>query len=378
MAKDWRYIAQRLNGDGTATFLDFDLPLRDVEIEDVLSGVSGLNAKISPEVLRLKDAQGRPIFEEWSTAIFAESQGVIRGGGILTHSEFTGPEWSLECSGFMGYAKDMPYTGPGKFFIETDTLDIVRFIWDHIQNQDGSNIALSLGDAKSGLLVGSELASEEYDPEGGEGGLTLQTQAYKLAWYQDHDLISNINNLAADSPFDYRERHYWDGEEIAHRIDFGVPTIGRKRDDLRFVIGENVFVLPSIERAGEDYASEVYALGAGEGAKMIRGHATTARRRLRRVAVVSDSSMRRRYQANNMANGELRWRQSLDDFSELVLRDHPHAPLGSVGIGDEIYVEGETGWVEAGAWCRVLSRTISPDSPNATTLSVARTDRIAA
>lgn len=374
---DWRYIAQRLNGDGTATFLDFDVPLMDVEIEDVLSGPNGLSGTISPELARLKGSDGLPLFEEWSTAIYAENGGEIRGGGILTHSGFEGKSWGLECSGFIGYAKEMPYTGGGANWVQTDTLDIFRAIWDHIQGEPGGDIGLEFSSAKSGVLVGSELASEDYDPEGGSGGLTLQSQAYKLAYYADHNLESNLNDLAEQSPFDYVESHYWVGEEIAHKIDFGVPTVGRRRDDLRFVIGENVFVKPQIDRAGEDYADEVYALGAGEGAKMIRGRATRPRRRLRRVAVISNSSMRRVSQANAAAEREVAWRMNLDDLSSIVVRDTPHAPVGSFNVGDEIYLEGETGWIEVGGWFRILTRSIKPGEPGIMELSLARTDRLA-
>lgn len=376
MSRDWRFIASRLNGDGTETFLDWDVPLIDPQITDSLSAPNGLSGRIAPELKRLVGSDGLPLFREWSTALYAEQDGQIHGGGILAHSGFDGASWDLECVGFVGYLKDMPYTGAGEKFVETDTLDIVRHIWSHVQAQDGGNLGMTLDPKKSGLLVGSELASEEYDPEGGAGGLTLQTQAYKLAWYQDHDLQSNLDGLAADTPFDYHERHFWEGDTIRHHLDFGVPTIGRRREDLRFVVGENIFVRPAVDRPGEDYASEVYALGAGEGATMIRGRAIRSRDRLRRVAIVSDSSMRRTYRANSLAQAELAWRHQLDDFTTVILRDHPHAPIGSVGVGDEIYIGGDTGWLEIGGWCRVLSRTLRPDSAGVMELNVARTDRL--
>lgn len=373
----WRYIAQTLNGDGTADFLNFDVPLSGVEIEDQLSGPGGLSGSISPEFTRLKGSDGLPIFREWSTAIFAENQGVIHGGGILTHSNFNGAEWELECVGFTGYAKDMPYTGNGAHFVQTDTLDIYRFIWSHIQSQQGGNIGLEFAETKSGVKVGSELASEEYDPEGGDGGLTLQSQAYKLAWYQDHDLDSNLADLAEQTPFDYHERHWWDGDVIRHRVDFGVPTIGRRRSELRFTIGENVFVKPDVEYPGEDYADEVFMLGAGEGSKMVRGHARGSRTRLRRVTTLSDPSIRTLSKANTAARAELQWRYRLQDFSSISVRDHRHAPIGSVQVGDEIRVNGPTGWVHVDGWFRVLGRTIRPEDPSAMELEIVRTDRIA-
>lgn len=373
----WRYIASRLNGDGTETFLNMDLPLTEVEVTDALSAPGAINAKISPEVASLKDVDGNPLFVEWSTALYAEKDGDIRAGAIVNHCNFAGPEWGVETTGFVGYSKDLPYTGAGQNWVKTDTLDIYRAIWGHIQANDGGDIGLTFADTKSGLLVGSELHSEQYDPEGGSGGLTLQSQAYKLAFYQDHDLQSNLDGLATETPFDYREHHRWapDGT-ITHSVEFGVPTLGRRRNDLRFSLGENIFTAPSITRAGEDYASEEYVLGAGEGARMIRGHAVVPRSRLRRVAIKTDSSIRRVDKANRIAAGDLQWRQRLDDLSEVVVRDHPHAPVGSYEIGDEIYIQGRDGWIrDVASWYRITSVSTRPDDSSSAILQVLRSDR---
>src|SRR5687768_18271789 len=118
----WRYIAARVNGDGTEDFLDWEVPLIDAEITDVLSGISSITGKIAPEIARLKNADGTPLFREWETALYAEHDGEIRGGGILTNSGFNGATWDCEFSGFIGYWKDMPYTGNGAYYVETDTL----------------------------------------------------------------------------------------------------------------------------------------------------------------------------------------------------------------------------------------------------------------
>lgn len=375
--RDWRYIAMRLNGDGTATTIHPELPLNNVEIQDVLSGPNTMAATLSPESPALLDSVGRPILDEWSTAIFAEYQGEIYGGGIVADCDFTGPAWNINTTGLIGYWKDMPYTGGGRFFVDEDTLNIVRAIGDHVQGQDHGNVGLEFGDTLSGVHVGHSLTAPEYDPNGPSDGLTLESQAYKLAWHADFDLLSNIDDLAEQTPFDYHERHFWDGDDIRHVLDFGVPNLGRKRNDLRFVLGENLFVTPSFTRVGDDYANEVYLLGAGEGAKMIRGHSTTVRDRLRRVAVITDSSVRRVGRANRMAGRELAWRKSLGDITSLTIRDHPHAPIGAIEIGDEIYVEGTAGWITFNSWCRVLSRTIHPASPGAMDVTLVRSDRIA-
>ena len=39
----WRYIASRLNGDGTETFLSYDVPISGCQVTDVLSGAGGIS-----------------------------------------------------------------------------------------------------------------------------------------------------------------------------------------------------------------------------------------------------------------------------------------------------------------------------------------------
>jgi hypothetical protein len=57
---------------------------------------------------------------------------------------------------------------------------------------------------------------------------------------------------------------------------------------------------------------------------------------------------------------------------------HPNAPTGAVQVGDEIRLEGKTGWVDVDMWVRVLSTSISPDESDNMTLSVVPSSRIAA
>ena len=56
----WRYIAERLHGNGTATVLDTDLPLSDVSIEHSLSAHGGLTGLLRPMLLHRVLALLRP------------------------------------------------------------------------------------------------------------------------------------------------------------------------------------------------------------------------------------------------------------------------------------------------------------------------------
>jgi len=377
--RGWRYFATRLNGDGTETFLHMDLPLEDVTIEDVLSGHQAIHGKIEPSFANMIAADGQPLLREWSTAIYAENDGHIRGGAILTNSGFDGPEWTIEATGFTGYAQDLPYVHSGYKGIHVDPLDVVRVIWDYIQAQPGGNIGLVLGAETTGgaVDIGTELTQGQFDSV--SGPLVYESGPYKLNWYTNHDLAGDIDDLANETPFDYHERHYWDGDQIVHKLDFGYPKIGQRRDDLRFVYGVNVTESPSIERDGSLYASGTMVLGAGEGAAMIKSIREPPTRpggRLRRIAVVADDTIKSKRRADSRADQENQWRARIEDVDLVTVKDHPNARLGAARVGDEIRIDGRGDWVDVGMWVRILGITYQPENGNVAEYHIARTDKL--
>lgn len=377
--RGWRYFATRLNGDGTEDLLDPDLPLEGVSIEDVLSGDGGLQGTLEPAYSRLLGPDGNPMFQEWSTALYAEYDGDIRGGGILTYSGFEGSKWELEATGFTGYGRDLPYTGPGYKGIKVDPIDVARHIWDHIQGHPGGDIGLTFDQdtTKGEVSIGTELKQVEFDTQ--EGPVSFEAGPYKLNWYTNHDLQGDFDDLASDTPFDYRVRHYWDGDTIRHRVVIGYPKIGRRRNDLRFVHGVNIFDPVALDRDGETYASGTMVLGAGEGAAMIhalREPPTRPGNRLRRIAVVTDDTIRSRRRARRRADAENQWRKRLDDVESVIVRDHPSARLGAAKVGDEIRLEGRGDWVDLNMWVRILAITTQPEDGNVAEYTIARTDKL--
>lgn len=374
----WRYFAERLHGDGTSTLIHPNLPLSDVSITQTLSGPGGLSARITPEVMALTGEDGLPIFQRWSTAIWAENGGSVHGGGILAHTSVEDYQLNLECVGFSGYLNDLPYTAEN-FFVEADPMDIARHIWQHVQAQPGGNLGVTLDATKSPKKIGTVLQQVEFDTQAGP--VSFEAGPYKLAWWQTHNLQSNFDGLAEETPFSYQERmSLRDDGSVAMHLQMGYPTLGRRQSDLRFHIGENVNTIPSIEYAGDQFANEVILLGAGEGRTMIRGEKRRQDGLLRRVAIVQDKQVRSKSSAVAQADRELALRRGEYDITDLQVLDHSHAPLGSWGVGDEIQLQGDLGWVdnEAGVWVRVVSLTITPDSPEVVGASVIRTDKVAA
>lgn len=378
---DWHFFATRLKGDGTEVRLASELPLEGATPRRVLSGPSDLGSPTIPvEVARLKGLDGKPIFVPWSTAIYAEKDGQIRFGGIVTDMTLEDERVSLTVEGFTAYLHGMPYTDDRQW-IQADPLDIARHIWSHVQGQGQGNLGVTLDNTKSPVRIGTEERDVEFDTSEGEH-VEFTAGPYRLNWYSTHDLGQEFDNLAEETPFDYEEVHSWSGETIRHHIRLGYPTLGRRRHDLRFVVGENVAVVPTVELSGDDYASEVVFLGAGEGASMVRYTAYYGvPARLRRVAVVQDKSVTTLQRAMALANSELRIRSSgIEDVSQVVVRDHPNAPLHSWQMGDEILIQGSgTGWAgDLSLWVRVLEDTFDTTGSGTATLTVSRVERSAA
>lgn len=382
----WRYLAQRIDGTGApGVFLDNEVPLSNVKITDVLSGPPQLTATIEPVVARelgINTMDEPTILRERGTLIHAEADGQIRGSFLLMGSGLNGPTMSLDSSGVTTVAKGMSYPGSIQF-VEADPLDIVRHIWVTIQSDPDSDINLAVDiSTQTPVRVGKNPAPPPTTTgTASESSATPQTsqtadeKPYELNWWSTHDLGGEIDKLCADNGIEYYERHAWneDKTDVLHYLDFGYPSIGVRRN-LRFVVGENIHVMPDLSRDGDEFANHVLVLGAGEGSEMIRGEARRRDGRVRTMAVVDDKSITDPATAARVARLELARRQQLTQISSVVVRNTPMAPIGSILVGDEISVAGMVDWSPFDVWARVLRMTIDPDVPDAMTLDLLRTD----
>lgn len=387
----WRYLATRLNGDGTETFLSNDVPLQDPALTEDLSGPGGIDGRLSPELERLQAPDGRPLLVPWSTAIYAEKDGVIRAGAIVSDISENGPALVPQSIGFTGYLRDQPYTGDHSWLL-TDPLVVARHIWSHVQSKAQGDLGLAVDGTTSPVRVGlpespvdpGTVSDEVWDRlrtmgwrgKADDGKERLYApededapspEPFTLSWWKDHDLGSVFDKLAAETPFEYRVDHEWSGETITHQLRLGYPTLGARLTGPSFVTGINILEIPQLDYDGDDYASEVVVLGAGQGRKMIRGNSTRPTDRLYRVAVVQDKRATTKKAATATAARQVATRRGDPDLSTFVVTDHPNAPLGSFSPGDEILVQTRGGWgVTRDIWVRILSITTRPDQGRAT------------
>lgn len=206
---------------------------------------------------------------------------------------------------------------------------------------------------KTSKQILSETKKEHSDQKSVVSGLSEQEAApYTLSWWDTHDLGSVISDLAAQTPFDYREHTAWDGDDaLTHRLLIGYPEFGVRREHLRLEIGVNVTAPPPLTES--EYASEVLVLGAGEGRTMVRSTAASNPGRLRRIAVVERKELSNSARAQAVARTEVSARNAEWTFDFLSLVDHPMCPYGSFEVGDYLYLTGDAGWMDIAQWVRV-------------------------
>jgi hypothetical protein len=369
---DYRYVAVRMTGDGAGEVVHTEVPLAEVQLTGVLSGPPGIAATVLPVDANMQGEDRQPLFghdQEWGLAIFAEVDGTLLDeGGIMTSCvEQTNGSYSITCEGFGSYPTGMPYTSEIEF-VQTDALDIFRHVWTHLQGEPGGDLGLTVDSTMSGVLLGQAVV-EDYDET---TSTASDAGPYALNWWSTGDLGKVINDLATDTPFDWYETHAWNGNQIAHNIQLGVPQLGYRRTDGDLVVGENVPIRPSYASAGPDYASDVLVLGAGEGRAMVTGHNGHRTGKLRRIAMVSDKSLQDSPAAFTRAARELGLRTTLPTISSVTVSDSASAPLLSYRVGDEVpFIDPLNDLL---VYVRILSRTLDPSKADQAVLTVARTD----
>lgn len=384
----WRYYAQRVL---TGEWLDRDLELYDVNITWALSGPGGMSAKVDAIDARTVALDGLLVLEEWSTAVYAESDGEIRWGGILHSStaEENGAR-SLEFVGFAGYPKGRVYMGNEYRLWEADPFDVVRTLWAYVQSDPSANLNVTVDSGSCPVKIGdpspgpkpvrSDYPTTEAGKKKYQNELAAWTnyagEPYELAWWLSLDCGDEIENVVAEAGAEFFERHWWvdaDRTQVAHHIDLGYPSIGGRRFDLRFAEGENIILPPLANRNGEGYANQILALGAGEERHMLRSGAGEIQPgKLRRDMVVGAQDVLSFNRLKKLAEDALSISRDILFFDSFEIIDHPNAPIGAWNVGEEIRVQTFSGFQPIDRWVTVTELTYSPENSDTASVSVTR------
>lgn len=367
-----RFLAQSIL---TGKWLEWDLPL-DAQITLAESGPTVIAGSFEPEIARVADL-GLDGHAAW---IHHEESGLIRASGIMLPGEVDSESERLtvEAVGISAYPHGIPYEGAfdlgSPVGVGIDPLDVWRHIWGHVLSHPDAPTGVTLDQSASPVRIGEPERDVSFETSGGEQ-VDFSAGPYRLDWWENKDCGREIDELAADTPFGYRERPIWSDATktvVTQHIEVGHPRIGRRRPDLRVAQDENLLDAVPVEEDPDTYVSQVLVLGAGEGSTRVRGYAgNRLGGRVRRVAVIDDKSITTRKRANSVAAEELARRQaSLREISEVVLdAKHLNAPLGSFLAGDSLFIEADVPYLgEIAAWHRVASLTYAP---GAETMSLA-------
>lgn len=199
--------------------------------------------------------------------------------------------------------------------------------------------------------------------------------AYTLNWWETPDCGDEIDKLAQETPLDYVESHSWNAARtaITHTVTVAYPRAGRRRTDLRFVLGDNVLDLSAPQIDGDDFANEVVGIGSGEGKGALRRTTAVRDGRLRRTAVVKGKRVAVASRLDAMIRDELRVRQGELRIDSVDVVNHPNAPIGSWAVGDDVLIQAELPWLgDVSLWCRITGWELLSDSR--ARLSLARSD----
>lgn len=381
-----RLIAQRILDKA---WLDWDLPVQDVEITQSLSGPAIINGYFKPDVKSITELN----LDAWACYIHAEIDGEIRASGILMPPGYEDEKLTLEAVGISTYPHGIPWLGMEYAGIEVDPLDVVRIMWAHVQSYPEGNLGATLDSTHSPKTVG-EPEKQKVDENGqlvfkdvtnSDGVVTGQepemeeAKPYALMWWDLLDIGSEIDNLAKATPFDYYESPKWNADktDVLQHIGLAYPRKGKKRFDLRFAQDENIIDTVAVQEGDSTYASAVIIVGAGEGRDAVRGYTGERyEKRLRRVAYSTQKNVKSVLAANALARDELLSRRGkMLEIAEITVdAEHPNAKIGEYETGDDIFVEVDVPWLGVlGIWHRITAYKYRPDR-DLVTISLQRSD----
>lgn len=377
---EWRFYAQRAE---TGLWLDTNVQLADHELTWSLSAPNSGKALIPTGIGEPYASDGEKTWGKMNTYLYAEEDGNLAWIGICTAANPDDSGLQLEFIGPVGWLQRVPFDAVYSVW-RTNVFDVVRMLVNHskqyrphpsftVPNGDSSQF---VGDVqppdkpkqpqrKKGEKKSDYEASDRY--KDWQKDMDEWTKKYSdrekfiLGWYEAPYVGEEIDNLAAQNGFEYRERVAWkdrglDTPEIF--FDFA-DDIRRRREDIAFVDGLNLTTALDPKDGAEEYANHVITLGAGEGRAMVRSSAGVDDGRLYQSVYIQYKSVRTREALRRLAQRDLdRLSQQQPKLDKIAIRDVPgYASVSSLRVGDEVKTISENASPPVNAWTRVIGIT---------------------
>lgn len=175
-----------------------------------------------------------------------------------------------------------------------------------------------------------------------------------------------LDELAAEVPFDYREVHTWTNREnLTHTsvLELG-GRLGRRREDVKLVDGINLTETPAPVTSADTYANDYIVLGSGEGRDMRQGRAAVNDGRIRSARFVSAKDTRSKTRLAAKAQAGLAASGMVTRVESVKVWDvGGFAPVSSLEPGDEVHVTSKRVIPTFEGWVRIAGVTRSTETP---------------
>lgn len=364
----------------TGEWLHWDLPLHDIELTYNLSAPNVFRATFKTDVENIKQIGLVPN----ATWLHVEEAGQIRASFIYVKPKTSNERQTqtVEGIGFSVYPEWVDYEGQSIKLIQEDPANIIRYLWSYVQSFEDGNLGVIWNPSvRSKTLVGTEQKDVEFETGAGEQ-VAFEAGPYDLNYWEVVKCGAEIKKLLAEAHMEYVERSYWNSNKsgVVQFYDLKYPRAGTKRTDIVFRQGENLaHIIPSFTESDDSQITDVIVVGAGEGSSAIRAWVARRTGRLRRTKTIEDESISSFRRALEIARFELNRINRLGaEIDQIVVRtQHPNAPWGTFGTGDDIWIEGEIRFVgKVSGWYRITSYKYTRRSKYAT-LEVAPSESFA-
>jgi hypothetical protein len=377
----WRFYVQRPK---SGLWLDTNAQLYDPELTWKLSGPNTGKAIVPAGMGVSTDAEdGKRIWGKWNTLLFAEEDGELAWAGICTAANPDEKGLSLEFVGPWGWTQHIPYNAVYSHW-RTNAFDVVRALIEHAETyKPGFNFSVPSADSQ--FFVGDtqppdkpkephrkkgEKLNDFYDSKRYKdykedlsdwNKLYGQREKFEIAFYEAPYVGEEIDALAKEVGFDYREGVEWkDRGALKVQYNFELKdSISHRRDDIQFVDGMNLAQALDPKDGSETYANRVIGLGAGEGRKMLRVAFGDDDGRLYQAQFVQYKSVRAVERLRALVKADHAVFSTTDPkIDELDVWDVPgFASTSSLRVGDEVKVLSQNTVPPVDAWVRILTIT---------------------
>jgi len=332
-----------------------DVPLGDVVIREAINEPDELTGTLKRAMayrqVRIEGTNRvAPLIRRRGTLIIADDGERQQAFIVEAEDEVEQSQDVLAITGvgFGWVLKETPWDAPKYDGVKVDPMVIVRKLFDYVTGQPGTiNISVDQTVTPKSEWVGSEETTTEFTTGDGED-VSFDSGPYRLNWWSTADLYKELEDLAAETPFEWAEQTTMNrdtDDPPQFRIRLGYPRIEAvPREDHHFEIGFNVTEPQQPE--DEDFFTHVLVLGNGDGSKKRRGEAARKETyRHRTVKVVTDqgltSNKRCKALAQELVNKADREQRFI---ATCRVMDSPAARVGTFDKGDIIWVKGRTAW----------------------------------